>query len=85
MQKKTPKQTPTKDITTIVGTKYVILPDNTVAKKLKSRNVHGTTYFYLWINKKFTTIAADKLREWNNVRIKSQSSDFDTGNTSDQS
>jgi hypothetical protein len=85
MQKKITKPTSTKDITTIVGTKYVILPDNTVAKRLKSRIVHGTTRFNLWINNKFTTIAADELREWNNARIKSQSSDSDTGDTSDQS
>jgi len=85
MQKKITKPTPTKDITTIVGTKYVILPDNTVAKRLKSRIVHGTTRFNLWINNKFTTIAADELREWNNARIKSQSSDSNTGDTSDQS
>lgn len=85
MQKKITQPKQTKDITTIVGTKYVILPDNTVAKRLKSRIVHGTTRFNLWINNKFTTIAADELREWNNARIKLQSSDSDTGDTSDQS
>jgi hypothetical protein len=82
MQKKITKPTPCKDIIPIVGTKYIILPDNTVAKRLKSRNVHGTTYFYLWINKKFTTIAVDKLREWNEARINSQSSDAEVSEQS---
>ena len=76
MQKKIIKPTATKDITTIVGTKYIILPDNTVAKKLKSRTVHGTTRFNLIIDGKFTTIAIEELREWNAGRIKSLNNDI---------
>ena len=71
MQKKITKPTSTKDITTIVGTKYIILPDNTVAKRLKPRTVHGTTRFNMIIDGKFTTIAVEELLEWNAGRIKS--------------
>lgn len=77
MQKKTPKQTPTKDITPIDGTRYVILSDNTVARLLKSRIVHGTTRFNLIIDGKFKTISAEELRAWNANRIKSD----ETSNT----
>ena len=71
MQKKITKPTSTKDITTISGTRYVILPDNTVARLLKSRIVHGTTRFNLIIDGKFKTISAEELRAWNSNRIKS--------------
>jgi len=80
MQKKITKPTSTKDITPIVGTRYVILPDNTVARLLKSRIVHGTTRFNLIIDGEFKTIATEELREWNSNRIKS-----DDATTSEQS
>ena len=73
MNKKQPKQIPTKDIVPVVGTKYVILPDNTVARLLKSRIVHGTTRFNLIIDGDFKTISAENLREWNESRLNEQS------------
>jgi hypothetical protein len=70
MQKKITKPTPTKEIIAIDGTRYVILPDNTVARLLKSRIVHGTTRFNLIIDGKFKTVSAEELREWNANRNK---------------
>jgi hypothetical protein len=83
MKKKITEPKQTKDITPIVGTKYIILPDNTVAKRLKSRIQHGTTRFNLWINNKFTTIAVDELRAWNDERAKSQSGEETDTDTSE--
>ena len=62
MNKKLPKATACKDIVSIPGTKYIILPDNTVARLLTPRTVHGTTYFNLFLNGKYTTTQVDKLR-----------------------
>jgi hypothetical protein len=61
MNKKLPKSTASKDIVRIPGTKYIILPDNTVARLLTPRTVHGTTYFNLFLNGKYTTTAVANL------------------------
>lgn len=62
MNKKLPKQIACKEIVKIPGTKYVVLPDDTVARLLTPRTVHGKTYFNLWVNKGYETIQVDKLR-----------------------
>ena len=62
MNKKLTTPTAAKDIVRIPGTKYIILPDNTVARLLTPRTVHGTTYFNLFLNGKYTTTAIANLR-----------------------
>jgi hypothetical protein len=63
---KKPKPTPlTADavVKQIPGTKYVILPDNTVARRLTSRTVCGKVYFNLIIDDKYLTVSVDKLND----------------------
>ena len=47
----------------IPGTKYVILPDNTVARRLTSRTVCGKVYFNLIIDDKYLTVSVEKLAD----------------------
>jgi hypothetical protein len=63
MKKDIPCDQPCRDISRIPGTRYVILPDNTVARLLTPRTISGTTYFNLFINKEYTTVAVSKLRD----------------------
>jgi hypothetical protein len=62
MNKKLNKTPASKDIVRIPGTKYIVLPDNTVARLLTPRTVHGTTYFNLFLNGEYKTTKVENLR-----------------------
>lgn len=61
--KKNNHSTPKADavVRQIPGTKYVILPDMTVARRLTSRTVCGKVYFNLIVDDKYLTVSVDKL------------------------
>mgnify|MGYP006267420227 CR=1 FL=1 len=60
-KQKEPATAPLAVVRPIPGTKYVILPDNTVARRLTSRTICGTVYFNLIVDGKYLTVSVEKL------------------------
>jgi len=63
MTKKLPCTHACRDIVAIPGTKYIILPDQTVARLLKPTLASGKTYYNLMMNDKLQSISVEKLVE----------------------
>ena len=52
-----------KEIKTIDGTNYIILPDSRVARLLKPMTQNGTVFYNLIINGEYKRVSVDKLSE----------------------
>lgn len=63
MTKKPTTPTPSRDILQIVGTDYILLPDDRVARLLTPTKKSGKAYFALYIEKKRRDFSAESVIE----------------------
>jgi len=61
MQKKLPCPSACRDILPLVGTDYILLPDNRVARLLTPSTKSGVLYFNLYVSKERKTVSIDKV------------------------